>query len=464
MIDVDKVLGDIPHFRKFCSVTDLQELANSLSADDRFDVKVAGKSADGAPLHHIKFGHGATKALFVAFPHCMEPIGGLTVYSLLSLLREGRVQSLLDADVEWHFVPCIDPDGATRNERWSQEEFTLDNFMRHFFMQASGEQVDVSFPIAYKSINVVDQPLVEGRVLRSIIDEVRPDFFFSLHNYCCVGGVFYLLNKDIGTDYYERLYGLLAQLDFPLQETPALPQLRALSKGIVEMNTFEKSYDFLERTAPSTELGLAASSWDYLASIKPDALTFIAESGLVLHPDELCQNDTGASLRRLKLEIDANSKFLASMLLEEWENVKDEVDKSSPLYRAILGGFVIPTPENLVEGGVPMSTISTRDILFGSARERSMTVAERFNVCMSESGYRFLFLSYPLVQLLKESDQTEAITSALSRIEPAYDEVLAELKRHVDFTAFKPICHQTLAKVQLGSGLIVLNSLLEHGA
>jgi hypothetical protein len=184
----------------------------------------------------------------------------------------------------------------------------------------------------------------------------------------------------------------------------------------------------------------------------------------VLHPDGSSDKETGQNLRRFKLQVEADSKYLASALLEEWEKVKDEVDRSSPLYRAVLGGFVFPKKENLVEGGVPIGTELTKDILFGSRYDRPMTESERFNVCMSEGGFRFLFLSYPFVRLLKESPQTPAIKQAIERLERSYEVALEEIKSHVDFDAFEVIDCDMLAKVQLGSGLIVLNSLLERRA
>src|SRR5258708_5528075 len=118
------VLSGIPHFERFYSVDELAMLAESLRSDSaQFDVQVAGTSANDLPIHHCRFGAGRSKALFVGFIPPAEPIGGLTIASLLTLWQREH-KSLRDADVEWHVVPCIDPDGAKLNEGWSQQEFT----------------------------------------------------------------------------------------------------------------------------------------------------------------------------------------------------------------------------------------------------------------------------------------------------------------------------------------------------
>ena len=145
MIDVTQVLRSVPPFDRFRSVAELWALAESLRADSAgFHVEVAGASARGRPIHHVRFGTGRLKVLLVGFPHCDEPIGGLTVFSLLTLLRD-RHPGLAEADVEWHVVPCIDPDGALLNEGWSQQPFTLGNYMRHFHKQQLRDQVGLHF-------------------------------------------------------------------------------------------------------------------------------------------------------------------------------------------------------------------------------------------------------------------------------------------------------------------------------
>jgi len=319
VIDVAGVLQAVPGFETFCSVEKLHNLVETLRADSNFQIKIAGTSVNGIPIHHVRFGKGSVKALVVAFPHCSEPIGSLTVFSLLTLLARGN-RELTEADVEWHIVPCIDPDGALLNEGWTQQLFTLANHMRHFYKQQLRDQAECSFPIHHNRL-VFDRPTKEARVLQGLLEEIRPDFYSSLHN-GVMGGAYFLISRDIGGKYYRQLKELLERQRIPLQESP--PRLEggaSFAPGICEPIATWKYYDQLEKTTPCPEqvLNFGANSWDYLAQIKESALTFVSELPHVRHPSDGSQQATSQNLRQLKLRLDADKKFVVTVILEEWE-------------------------------------------------------------------------------------------------------------------------------------------------
>ena len=124
MINVEKIIQEIPLLDVFCSFDKLYDLVDNLKLDQRFTIETLATSKEGLPIYHVKFGSGATKALIVAGVHSDEPIGNSTVYSLLMLLKENN-QALTDLDLTWSFVPCIDPDAAKLNEKWTQERFSF---------------------------------------------------------------------------------------------------------------------------------------------------------------------------------------------------------------------------------------------------------------------------------------------------------------------------------------------------
>ncbi len=461
MIDVQQVISDVPHFDSFCSVAELNGLVERVRADERFDIRIAGHSASNVPIHHVRFGEGSTKALFVAFPHCKDPICGMTVFSLMTLLHE-RSPELLRADVEWHIVPCIDPDGALLNEGWTQQPLSMENYMRNFYVQSLDNQVDTTVPIRHKDL-VWTRPSTEARILMDLLDQVRPDFFYSLHN-AWTGGAQYYLSRDIDHGFHSEIHKLLKDESMPIQQRPIWQDVCAsYGEGIHETWSAHKFYDYLERSTSSPEqfIPYGAASWDYLERIKPDALTLLMETGYVRHPSDESEKDIGGNLRQFKLRIDSDSKFLASILLQEWEKVADEVDTSSPLYRSTIGGGVLPDAEKLCDGGRPLSLHPTRDILNNPKYDREMKEGDVFQACMVDGGFFFLCQSYQIVRLLKDSPQTPAIQRAIKRLDQAFDEALDTIKSHVDFDDFEIIDLDTLTRVQLGSGLVVLNSLLE---
>jgi hypothetical protein len=460
MIGIEAALAATPHFERFLSVAELDAITARLAEDPGFSVEEIGTSPAGRTIRKIRFGAGPAKALFVGFPHCKEPIGSLTVAALLHLL-ETRDPALMGAPVEWTIIPCIDPDGAVLNEGWSLEPLDLERYMRNFYVQPLTSQVDGSFPVRHKRL-AWDTPSAEAEILRRQLDAIRPDFYFPLHN-AWVGGAFFYLSRPMGKTAYDAIYALLARERFPLQVRPMWQGVcEEYAPAILQAWTIRLNYDYLEARMPNPETALSfgSQSWDYLATIKPDAVSFAAELGYMLHPDDGSDADTGENLRAFKLLIDTQSKLLAWVLLEEWEKVAGEVDAANPIHAAVTGGGVIPDRAGIERGGRPMAMQPTADFLSNPLYDRPMKEGDRFQTCMVESGFWFLCHSYQLVRLLKASRQTPAMTTAVERLEAAFDAALAEIKRFVDFDAFAPVAFDTLARVQLGSGLAVLNAVI----
>lgn len=459
MMNVPEILRAVPNFDTFLSVRALHDAVTALRTRSRaFEVRVIGSSELGVPIYHVRFGTGRLKALFVGFPHANEPIGGLTAFSLMTLLEQGQPQ-LIEADIEWHIVPCIDPDGAALNEGWSQQPFTLANYMRNFHRQEPCDQVECSFPIRHKGL-VFDRSTVEAAALQRLLTEVRPDFYYSLHN-AWTGGAWYCISRDIGASYQQQLRDLLEQHHIPLQTSPPYGEwLTRFGEGITEPFSMAKFYDFLERSVPHPEelLRAGACSWEYLAKINGSALTLLTELPYVRHPSDGSRARTTEPLRRLKLRIDAEVKFIATVILEEWARVKDEVDVRSPFHKKMVLGWI--EAKDQLHEGLPSWPYKTRDLLFNPAYAGAMTEGERFDAYLMHEFW-LLCHGYEFVRLLKSSSQTAVVRQSIERLESVFDAALGEVTRNVDTTLFEIVDCATLARVQLGSGLIVLNSMLE---
>jgi hypothetical protein len=456
MIDIARALDGLPHFDGFPSVAETRALAESLRDDPRFTVEVAGTSANGLPIHHIRFGKGSVKALFAAFVHCPEPIGGLTVHGMIDLLRQGH-PAVADADVEWHFVPCADPDGALLNEDWTQQPFSLQSYMRGLHNQEQADQIDGSFPIRYKNL-VFDQPTPEAKVLQGVIDKVRPDVFFSLHN-AFAGGTFFALKHDIGADGYQAFYDLLEANGIPLQKRIYHAAFFGLlSEGVLHMGSLRDIYDLIEKSgaAPETILRCGGGSWDRLAEINPAAQVVVVEMPYLTHPVSASTVETRQNMRQLKLRIDAELKYVATAILEEWDRTKDDLDAASPFYRKILKGMV--DARDTLHEGLPFFAERTRDLLFNPAYSRNVTEGERFENHVIH--FWTLCNTYAFVRLLKASRQTDAVKAAIACLDPIFDEALAGIAANIEADRLAFVDHDRLARVQLGAGLIALNARL----
>lgn len=462
MIDVPQALQAVPEFSRFVSVANMLATVSVLAREsDRFTVRVVGTTRGGTPVHHIRFGRGRTKALLVGFPHPNEPIGGLTICALLQMMANGH-PSVVNSDVEWHILPCIDPDGARLNEGWTLHAFDIDRYVRESHRPELRHQVDATFPIEYKRLRFTT-PSREALMLKDVIDRVRPDFYYSLHNTHIGGGVWFALTRALPQECYAGLYELLRAHGLPLRRArPVGEWSTKFSEGVYENYNTRKVYDQFETSSATPErlLDHGDCSWTYLDLLKPSAVTFVAELIYLKHPLDGSEKITDVNCRQFRLSMDADNKYITTTLLEEWDRVADQLDQSSPFYLKVRTG-IVDVRQDLYEG-LPSWPWKTRDLLCNPAYSRPMTKGEIFSAYLSRCAR--LCQSYEFVRLLKASPPTDEIRAAIERLERVFDDALAEVKRHLDPDAFEPIELRTLARVQLGAGLLVLNSVLASRA
>ncbi|MCW2872682.1 M14 family zinc carboxypeptidase [Actinacidiphila oryziradicis] len=173
-------------------------------------LRTVGRSREGRPLLLLSVGHGRRNVLVVAGAHANEAgVGGATVLRLADRVAHDR-RLREAADAAWHFLLCVDPDGAHRNETELVLSPTVGDHFRHFFRPHSSEQPEWL---------VLDDPLrevlPETRCLVGLIDELRPVLQCSLHG-IDVGGVHLLLTDDL-PGLSGRLGKSAAELDIPLE-------------------------------------------------------------------------------------------------------------------------------------------------------------------------------------------------------------------------------------------------------
>jgi hypothetical protein len=467
MIDVQAVLKDTPHFDTFCSVAKLHQQVETLRSDPRFRVADVGTSVNGVPIHHVCFGEGSIRALFVGFQHCMEPMNGLTIYSLIHLLQRDH-PALANQGVEWHFVPCIDPDGAKLNEGWSQKPFTFANYMRNFHQQILPEQVDTTFPVN-TSAKVWDKPSQEARVLMGVLDRVRPDFFYPGHDSRPMNGSWHYIHSDIDPRYYRQLSDLLAQMSIPRVMCTALERGRRWVGDSVYRTDAVKPFSAPPRSGVAPQWSVLSkkldkagvTSFHYLAQMKPEALIFVTELTNIRYVGGDVSVPTGDTRRSILLHVSAENKIVAGAILDEWDKVKADLDRNGPFYRKIateLIEVVDEIPDGLVHWyETPIRTL-VADPFYSSIASRGEWLDAMIGVL---GRFGFLCQAYEFVRLLKVSKQTPAVRDATARLEALFDAALADIDAQVDFSRFEPVDCTTLAKAHAGSALIVLNSLLE---
>jgi hypothetical protein len=261
------VADSMPDYSEFLTVAELQLGLEALAAKypETVRLQVVGTSAAGSPITECQIGQGRRHALLFGFPHPNEPIGSMMLHYLTEeLARDSALREHFD--FTWHIVLCAEPDKARLNEGWFKGTNSLTKYARHYYRPPSYQQVEWTFPVAYKKY-AFTTPTPEARALMAIIDRHQIDFSFGLHN-SGFGGVYYYWSQDL-PGLYPTLYGHIARLGLPLHlGEPEVPWGRKFDdRAMFRMIYFNDQYDYLEQyspTSPEKLLNSGASSDDYV--------------------------------------------------------------------------------------------------------------------------------------------------------------------------------------------------------
>jgi hypothetical protein len=121
---------------------------------------VAGHSAEGRVIRHVVYGSGATKVLLWSQMHGNESTASMALADVVRFFHEQPDHPLarrIAAGATIHMIPLLNPDGAER------------------FQRRNAQGMDVN-----RDARRLQTP--EGRLLKRVNDELRPDFGFNLHD------------------------------------------------------------------------------------------------------------------------------------------------------------------------------------------------------------------------------------------------------------------------------------------
>ncbi|MGW2054362.1 M14 family zinc carboxypeptidase [Streptomyces sp. NPDC001840] len=207
---------------RYPTVDELTSGAAALAAahPDLMALRRVGTSRAGEPIRLLSVGRGSRHVLVVAGPHANEPVGGLTVLRLARYLARtarpgapaGHRARARFTDTTWHFVLCLDPDGARRNERWLKGPMTFSQHYRHFFRPGFAGQPE------WLPTEPGAEPMPETRALLDLQDELRPYLQCSLHG-VDVGGSFVQLTREL-PGLSDELVRSAADLRIPVELGP----------------------------------------------------------------------------------------------------------------------------------------------------------------------------------------------------------------------------------------------------
>ena len=122
--------------------------------------RVAGTSAEGREIRHLRFGNGPVRILLWSQMHGNESTASMALADVVRFFNDQPEHPLaqrIASGATVHMLPMLNPDGAER------------------FQRRNAQGVDVN-----RDARRLVTP--EGRLLKAVRDEVEPDFGFNLHD------------------------------------------------------------------------------------------------------------------------------------------------------------------------------------------------------------------------------------------------------------------------------------------
>jgi hypothetical protein len=263
--DLSRALSRVTDYTEFFTLDELRGRARALVAEfpGVARLETVGASAENRPIELLTVGHGRRPVLLVGVPHPNEPIGTLTIDFLTRLLCEDEALRAR-LDVTLFAVPVADPDGLVLNEGWMKGAFSPLRYALEFYRPPHREQVEWSFPVDYKTLRFTT-PAPETATVMRVMERVRPELFYSLHNAGFCGVYFYVSHARPAL--FPALHRLVASQGLPLHRgEPEVPYLKTLAPAVYELFSIEDTYEYLARTlnedpAAIIEAGTCADDW-----------------------------------------------------------------------------------------------------------------------------------------------------------------------------------------------------------
>ena len=455
-MNFDHLLQNIPDYKEFLTVEEMDESSRKLAADypDLVTMWEAGKSRGGHPIYVLKIGEGSRNAFMFGCPHPNEPMGCMMLEYFSRYLCEHE-EFRKEFDYTWYLIKSIDVDGTKLNEGWYKGPFTLYNYARNFYRPIGSEQPEWTFPFDYKNYRW-DTPIPETQVLMKIIDDTRPAFMFSLHN-AGFGGAYWYLTRE-APELYDKLYAAAEKNRVPLHlGEPEAPFIPAFSKAIYKMLGMQDEYDFAEKYGegdPAEKMYAGDSSDSYAK--KYGTFCLVAELPYFYSP---------------KIEDTSELPFTRLEAVEQ--GLKENLEISEDMahyydqYRSLCG------PDNVFVKIVGRGLDDRKrdyDTELNFARQnednkKPCKVSEEFDNLIVTKFYKMLSWGLLIRGAKYELEHRGGTPEAemLNRIIPEMEEKLKSLSAEVEEkTQYSVVDIKRLVGVQLESGMLVADYVRSH--
>ncbi|KKK37433.1 hypothetical protein WQ57_13330 [Mesobacillus campisalis] len=448
------IVDQVPDYQSFLTVEELDESSRKLAEEFPGVVSLfeAGTSRNGHPILAMKIGDGPKKALCFACPHPNEPIGAMTLEYFSHALAEND-ELREELGFTWYMIKCIDPDGVRLNENWFKGPFNIYNYTRNYFRPIGYEQVEWTFPVDHKELHF-HEPLPETRALMSLMEEIKPDFVYSLHN-AGFGGAYWYISRDL-PELYEDLRNSAVRQEIPLNlGEPEEPFITKFSPAIFKTMSIGQAYDFIEQfTGETPMINNGTSSSDYASRVSTDCVTLLTELPYFFDSRIEDMSESDMTRKEAILQSVEMSQAHFGLLDKLLGEVRSFITDGNPFVK-----LVDEVVQNVLGGSEAKISWAESTLEF----EQPAKVAEVFDNLYAAKFYNGLYLGltvraceYELERLQGSGNRDEGAILVVKEAHEKGQQFLKEyceaLENELNYH-FIPI--QKLVKVQVESGLVV---------
>lgn len=439
-MDLPRLLERVPDYREFFTLEELRGRIRTLCREfpGLARLETVGESSEGRPIELLTIGHGRRPVLLVGVPHPNEPIGTLTIDAFTRLLCEDdALRIALDCTV--YVVPVADPDGFALNEGWFKGAFSPARYALNYYRPPHCEQVEWSFPVDYKTLRF-STPTRETQAVMRVMERVRPEVFYSLHNagFC---GVYYYVTRQM-PELVESFHQLVASQGLPLHRgEPEVPYLTTLAPAVYRLFGIQDTYEYMARTlgedpAPLIEAGTGSDDW---LATRCDAFSLVCE--LPYYTAPALQDETPTDRRRGDVVCEGVER--AARLHAEVAAAFERVRAAAPDHRLTrsVSEYVKKTPKRLAAQRAEAAT---------AEYDRPATRAETMDAVTCTPFYHLVYLGemFRVAELVGDASLATSLRDRVTR--------LAEDLARESGLVVLPLA--PLVRVQVGSGLLTIEA------
>lgn len=457
---LDKILNEIPDYKEFLTTEEMD--ANSLALAEKYPehvkVESLGKSRKGSNIYCLTIGSGSKNVFMFGCPHPNEPMGAMMVeYLSERLATDDAFRN--HYDFTWHFIKSIDIDGTKLNEGWFKGDLSLTKYARNFFRPAGYEQVEWTYPFNYKGYEF-NSPLPETQILMDKIDELQPEFVYSLHN-AGFGGTYWYISKEF-EDLWEPYYESSRKQEIPLHlGEPEVNFIQEFAPAIFPMLTSKDTFDYYESFGdkdPKELMGeIGTSTEGYLQDKNIDGIVLVTE--LPYFYDSRIESDKLLEKTRKESYLEGLDYYTNEMkkIDERLEDVKELTSDDNPFYKMV---------EVSVKGAVDGYETAKAFVEGKEEYQEQSKESEDFDSNIVKRFYNLLSWGLAVRSCEHELEKDELTDDERKRVENVFNQLekdfYARAKECEEIIDYEVIPIKKLVSIQLESGLLLMEKLQEE--